>query len=357
MLRPLIYFVVQMENSILWLLSWCKTFQLLERVMKLRMYLITIACLVLLFVNGCGVEAHVTSAKCGGDNVFAPVLNTPAGIATNGRNDSDDKGGLLSPNHILNIAHRGASGYAPEHTLMSYQKAEEMQGDYIEIDLQMTKDCTLVAMHDEDVSRTTNSNGKVSDFSLAEIVALDAGSWFNEENVDHAEPAFAKLTVPTLEEIIDRFGSEVNYYIETKTPYEAPGMVDALLVILRKNHLIGDDVPRGKVIIQSFSKNSLLEVHQKEPSIPLIQLIHFKKKAALTAPEMHEIKSYAVGIGSNYESLSKTFVNDVRDVGLLIHPYTVNEQPDMKRLIEWGVTGMFTDYPDRLHEVIEGMGK
>ncbi|MDY0393822.1 glycerophosphodiester phosphodiesterase [Virgibacillus halophilus] len=323
--------------------------------MELRMYLFAVICFVLLLMSGCGAEARMTTSACGSGAVATMAPNTLTGMTTDRKNFSAAKTGLLSPNRILNIAHRGASGYAPEHTLASYQKAKELDGDYLEIDLQMTKDCTLVAMHDEDVSRTTNSDGKVSDLSLDAIEALDAGTWFNDEYPYQAESAFSQLTVPTLEEVIDTFGSEVNYYIETKTPSEEPAMVDTLLRILQKHHLVGEDVPSGKVIIQSFSKNSLLEVHQKEPSIPLIQLIHFRKKAMLTDPEVDEIKSYAVGIGANYESLSKEFVGELRNDGLLIHPYTVNEPADMKRLIDWGVTGIFTNYPDRLHDVVDGM--
>ncbi|MDY0404620.1 glycerophosphodiester phosphodiesterase [Virgibacillus sp. 179-BFC.A HS] len=259
---------------------------------------------------------------------------------------------LLSPDRFLNIAHRGASGYAPEHTLKAYEIAEKMQGDYIEIDLQMTKDGKLIAMHDDTVSRTTNSKGKVSDFSFSEVEALDAGTWFNEENPGLAQPAFNQLEVPSLEQILDAFGTNANYYIETKKPEENPTMVDELLTVLKRRDLLDADVPTGKVIIQSFSKKSLLEVQQKAPSLPRIQLMKFNGKATLTDKELANIKQYAVGIGPNASSLTKAFVQQARKAGLLIHPYTVNEKADMKRLIDWGVTGMFTNYPDRLNEVL-----
>jgi len=87
----------------------------------------------------------------------------------------------LTDNKTLNVAHRGASGYAPEHTLLSYELGESMKGDYIEIDLQMTKDGELIAMHDETLDRTTNGTGLVKDYTLEEIKQLDAGSWFNEK--------------------------------------------------------------------------------------------------------------------------------------------------------------------------------
>ncbi len=81
-------------------------------------------------------------------------------------------------NHIKNIAHRGASGYAPEHTIAAYTLGQQLKGDFIEIDLQMTKDGHLVAMHDETVNRTTNGTGLVKEYTLEEIKQLNAGSFF-----------------------------------------------------------------------------------------------------------------------------------------------------------------------------------
>lgn len=85
--------------------------------------------------------------------------------------------------HFLIIGHRGASGYAPEHTIEAYQLAAEMGADYLEIDLQQTKDGELVAMHDETVDRTTNGKGLVKSYSLKELQQLDAGSWFRKFQV------------------------------------------------------------------------------------------------------------------------------------------------------------------------------
>lgn len=91
------------------------------------------------------------------------------------------------PSKILNISHRGASGHAPEHTISAYQLGEEMKGDYIEIDLQMTRDGTLIALHDTTVNRTTNGEGAVRDLTIEQIKELDAGSWFNERYPDLAK--------------------------------------------------------------------------------------------------------------------------------------------------------------------------
>ena len=130
---------------------------------------------------------------------------------------------------IVNVSHRGASGYAPEHTITSYQMGDKMHGDYIEVDLQMTKDGKLIAMHDETVDRTTDGTGLVKDYTLEQIKQLDAGSWFNEKYPQYANSEYAGLKVPTLEEVFQKFGKNENYYIETKSPEVYPGMEKELL--------------------------------------------------------------------------------------------------------------------------------
>ncbi|MFC7395333.1 glycerophosphodiester phosphodiesterase [Scopulibacillus cellulosilyticus] len=259
------------------------------------------------------------------------------------------------PNQILDISHRGASGYAPEHTIASYKLAKKLKGDYIEIDLQMTKDGRLVAMHDETLDRTTNGSGLVKDYTLDDIKKLDAGTWFNKKYPEKANPNYVGLKVPTLGEIIQTFGRSANYYIETKSPDVYPGMEEKLLNILNKYKLIGPNSQSGKVIIQSFSKDSLLKIHSMDANIPLIQLLSYSQNAEISQNEINNIKKYAVGVGPNYQAINRGYVQKVRNNGLLIHPYTVNDKDDMKKLLDWGVTGMFTNYPDVLRNLIKGI--
>ncbi len=262
----------------------------------------------------------------------------------------------LNSNKILNVAHRGASGHAPEHTLAAYELGEQMKGDFIEVDLQMTEDGVLIAMHDEKVDRTTDGSGLVKDMTLAEIKQLDAGSWFNEAYPDKAKPEYAGLTVPTLEEIIGEFGRESRYYIETKAPNVYPGMQEELLRVLYKHKLNGSNAASSKVLVQSFSADSLLEIHELDPEIPLIQLISYSEPATITDQEISAIKEYALGIGTSYTSIDKEYVEKIRENELLIHPFLVNSKADMERLLDWGVTGMFTNFPDRLDEVLKSRG-
>jgi glycerophosphoryl diester phosphodiesterase len=127
---------------------------------------------------------------------------------------------------VLNIGHRGASGYAPEHTLVSYDLAIALGADYIEQDLQLTSDGVLVVLHDTTLDRTArglaeNCTGLVSDKTLAQIKTCDVGTWFNEANPGFARPEYVGLTIPTLEEVFVRYRRRTNYYIETKSPETA----------------------------------------------------------------------------------------------------------------------------------------
>ncbi|WP_408962559.1 glycerophosphodiester phosphodiesterase [Pseudalkalibacillus hwajinpoensis] len=279
--------------------------------------------------------------------LFASMLPTGAASAV-----EKDKSPGMNSNKLLNVAHRGASGHAPEHTLASYKLGDEMKGDYIEIDLQMTKDGKLIAMHDESVDRTTNGTGLVKDYTLEQLKELDAGSWFNEKYPEKANPAYEGLQVPTLEQVLQTFGKDARYYIETKSPEVYPGMEEELLRILNKYNLTGVNERSSKVLIQSFSQESLLKMHNLNPNLPLIQLISYKEPATISEGELQELTEYAVGVGMSASKIDETYVQKVRSAGLLIHPYTVNEKDQMTRLLDWGVTGIFTNYPDRLSDVL-----
>ncbi|MED0905590.1 glycerophosphodiester phosphodiesterase [Bacillus nitratireducens] len=250
-------------------------------------------------------------------------------------------------NHIKNIAHRGASAYAPEHTLEAYQLGQQLKGDYIEIDLQMTKDGHLVAMHDETLNRTTNGTGFVKDHTLDEIKQLNAGSFFNKKYPNLAKKEFEDAKVPTLEEIIETFGRNANYYIETKSPDEYPGMEEKLLEII-KHYEMSD-----KVIIQSFSEESLRKIHSLNDNILLVQLLSYKKAVQLTDSEIEKYKTYCIGLGMNYKYIDAVYVKKIKKHGLEVHPFTVDNEKDMEKLLKWGVDGMFTNYPDRLHSVLD----
>jgi glycerophosphoryl diester phosphodiesterase len=254
---------------------------------------------------------------------------------------------------VLNIGHRGASGYAPEHTIPAYDLALEQGADYIEIDLQMTKDGVLVAMHDDSLDRTADApegvpkrfcSGPVIKRTLEQIKQCDVGSWFS--------PEYAGEQMPTLEEIFQRYGTSVNYYIETKNLEAAPGMEEELLRLMEKYELIKPAAQDWQVLIQSFSAESLMKIHEMNSSLPLIQLYSSTKTSESIQASLAEVSTYAVGIGPSMTDVDAALVEAAHALCLDVHPYTVNETDEMKALIALGVDGMFTNLPDRLEELL-----
>jgi glycerophosphoryl diester phosphodiesterase len=258
---------------------------------------------------------------------------------------------------VLNIGHRGASGYAPEHTIPAYDLALQMGADYFEQDLQMTKDGVLVALHDDTLDRTargpkSNCTGLVIEKTLAQIKTCEVGSWFNEAYPQYAKPEYVGLKISTLQEIFQRYGKSVNYYIETKNPEAAPGMEEELLRLMDRYGLTQPAAERWQVLIQSFSPASLQKIHTLKPSLPLVQLYFGEETSATIQANLDAARPYAVGIGPLKTDVDEPLVAAAHARCLDIHPYTVNEKPEMKTLISLGVDGMFTNFPDRLDQVL-----
>ena len=285
---------------------------------------------------------------------FAAVLIVAAGPASAAKKPSED-----AP--VLNIGHRGASGYAPEHTIPAYDLALRMGADYIEQDLQLTKDGVLVALHDDTLDRTArptvesepgDCTGLVIEKTLAQIKTCEVGTWFNETYPQYAKPEYVGLKIPTLEEVFQRYGTGVNYYIETKNPEAAPGMEEELLRLMDEYGLTEPAAAKWQVLIQSFSPLSLQKIHALDPSLPLIQLYFGAESSATIQATLDVARTYAVGIGPSKSDVDAALVEAAHARCLDIHPYTVNETEEMEGLIALGVDGMFTNFPDRLEAVL-----
>lgn len=235
----------------------------------------------------------------------------------------------VSSKDAILIAHRGVPTFFPEHTLPSYKKAVELDADYIEIDLRMTKDGHIVSFHDKTLDRTTNGVGDISSFTLSELKKLDAGSWFSSE--------FAGEQVLTIEEIIDSFGDDTNYYIETRLVNEKPVMEEKLLEVLSKKDVLDNTV------IQSFSPESLQKVKAINNEIPLTLLLFDRD-----VPEVNfeQVKNYADNVGPNGDVIDEKFVDDAHAQGLGVHVwfYRDKEKQQMEQILSYGVDGVFTDY-------------
>ncbi|PTI10685.1 hypothetical protein BU096_00495 [Staphylococcus xylosus] len=223
------------------------------------------------------------------------------------------------------IGHRGASGYADEHTIKSYELAVQQGADYIEMDLQLTKDNKLICMHDATVNRTTTGTGTIADMTLAQIKTLKTTN--GEE-------------IPTLDDVVTHFGKSVNYYIETKSPFNT-NMDQELLRVLQSAGLIGIGSKYKQVIIQSFADDSLKNIRNQYSDIFLVRL-----SKTFTESDIDTSALIANGMGPNFTTVTKDLVDKAHAKNLVVHPWTVNTIEDMNKAIQYGVDGFFTNYPD-----------
>lgn len=199
--------------------------------------------------------------------------------------------------HPAVIAHRGASFDAPESTAAAYKLARDLGADYLEMDLQRSKDGVLFALHDNNLQRTTDVATKfperkdslANEFTIAELKTLDAGSWFNSAYPDRARASYAGLKILTLDEIIDiAQGNPLHkpgLYIETKEPKQFPGIERDLKdklqdrgwlsptgsKLAKSNLAVGQG--KGKVVLQTFEKSSLELLEKEMPQVPKILLL------------------------------------------------------------------------------------
>ncbi|MBO1510614.1 glycerophosphodiester phosphodiesterase [Metabacillus bambusae] len=235
---------------------------------------------------------------------------------------------------VDNVAHRGAAGYAPENTIAAFDKAVEMKADYIEIDVQRSKDGELVIIHDTTVNRTTDGTGKVGDLTFAELRSLDAGSWKGEQ--------FKGEKIPTFAEILDRYHGKVGILIELKAPELYPGIEESIAQELKARNL---DVPQNeKIIIQSFNFESMKMMNQLLPKVPIGVLTSSKLH---TTPEaLQEFSTYADYFNPSYGIVTKDLVDQVHSIGMKISSWTVRSQEAADFLLEMDVDAIITDYPD-----------
>jgi len=254
------------------------------------------------------------------------------------------------------IAHRGSSYSAPEHTFAAYDLAVAEGADYIEQDIHRTSDGVLVVIHDATLDRTARGDpvacaGSVSEKTVAQIRSCDAGSWFNSLHPDRARAEYVGMKIPTLAEVIERYGSRARYYIEMKDPDKYPGIETQLMALLVKHGLTVAVEGRPRVIVQSFDAASLKRFNALDPRLTVIQLVG-QQSSAETVAMLDGIMRYASGIGPHRAGVDRSLVDAALRKGFMVHPYTVDDPAEMKTLLDIRVSGMFTNRPGMLREVI-----
>lgn len=280
------------------------------------------------------------------------------------------------------VAHRGASYLAPEETRPAYLLARELGADYLEGDVQRTKDGTLVLFHDDTVERTTNAaqvfpgreKQDVGQFTYAELMKLDAGSWFNAKNPDRSSPRYQGLKIVTLDEMLTIAETGLHrpgIYLETKSPERYPGIEKDLIALLGKrgwlkNRECGDSVlpessaaravvktacTRGRLILQSFSEESVRRLRELAPDVPRVLLVD-EEMAAKNGwlSIVSSAASLNAGLGPVGYLGYPWHTGPAHRAGRLVHVYTINQKWQLWLLSQFGADGFFTDRSEMMLE-------
>ncbi|WP_042478471.1 glycerophosphodiester phosphodiesterase [Bacillus ndiopicus] len=231
------------------------------------------------------------------------------------------------------FAHRGASGQYPENTMIAFEEALRTDVAGIELDVQMTKDGQLVIIHDERIDRTTNGQGFVKDFTLAELEALDAGGWFSS--------SFAGERLPTLDAVLawmKEEGNNLRLNIELKNDQIQYARLEEKALSLIKAYDLQE-----RIIISSFNPFSLQRVRMQNPDIEIGYLVLGVPDNALWIAR--EIGANAIHCQATY-ALSE-FGEKAKKAGFPLRIYTVNDEEEYQQLVEVGVEVIMTDFPSR----------
>jgi glycerophosphoryl diester phosphodiesterase len=252
---------------------------------------------------------------------------------------------------FLVFAHRGGGGLFPENTLLAFEDSAKLGVDFLELDVHSTNDGTLVVMHDAQVDRTTDGRGEIREMSLENLKKLDAGFQFSPDGGQTFPFRGKKITVPTLAEIFDAL-PEMKFNIEPKQ--QTPSIIKPLCSLIRARKM------EDKIIVGSFHQAVIDEFRAECPEVATSaspsEVTKFLALSKTGLSESYNPPMQALQIPENLGQLSvvtKEFVENAHRKNLQVHVWTVNETADMERLINVGVDGIMTDYPDKLLSIVK----
>ena len=246
----------------------------------------------------------------------------------------------------LVFAHRGGGGLFPENTLEAFDYSAKMGVDFLELDVHSTADGKLVVMHDASVDRTTDGRGKVSELTLAELKKLDAGYLFTNDGGKTFPFRGRGITIPTLHEIFDAF-PQMKFNVEPKQAF--PSITKPMCEMIRERKMT------DKVIVGSFRQTAINEFRAFCPEVATsgtpAEVSEFLAmyKTGIAASYTPPMQALQVPVNAGFLNVvSKDFVEAAHRQNLQVHVWTINDADEMRNLIEIGVDGIMTDYPDRL---------
>jgi glycerophosphoryl diester phosphodiesterase len=233
---------------------------------------------------------------------------------------------------VLNIAHRGASGHAPENTMAAFRLAIEQGADAIELDVHQTADGHLVVLHDFSLKRTTGDPRSVKQAPLFEIKKLDAGAWWSR--------MYRGESVPALQEVLELTHGRIPLHIELKRGSPFYPMIEVRLI-----ELIRRMKAHAWVTVSSFDEHALRILRDHDPKLALGLLTRLRQpKPILYMARELSVRSLHIST----RRFSPALLQRAQAFGLPVYVYTINQPAAMREYIQLGVNGLFTNYPDRL---------
>lgn len=236
------------------------------------------------------------------------------------------------------IAHRGASAYAPENTLMAFAKAAQMGVKWVEFDVMQASCGEAIIFHDETLERTTNAKGDVAQYPYAYLRTVDAGGWF--------DLAFAGERIPTLHQVMQfLLENKMGANVEIKALL---GKEEALIVPALKILSPYIDRPDSPVLFSSFSTDALRLLRKHLPNAMIGLLLHeWEPDWEMTCLELN-----CVSVHVNEEIMTEKAAHKIKSMNKKLLCYTVNDPVRALTLYSWGVDAVFSDAPDRIMRAI-----
>lgn len=246
------------------------------------------------------------------------------------------------------IAHKGASGIAPENTLASFQAALDIGVDIIELDVRQTKDEEIIVFHDQFLDRTTNGMGNVHEYTLEQLKQLDAGSWFSSK--------FSDQKIPTLKEVLDLVDGRCQVLIEIKH-MDHPhyhDFSDKLVDVIRLEENGFD-----WVLLQSYEEKYLEEAQIYDDRIQINKMLIGEDSTPLLAFYIEtklklghgDSKGNLKTLNPEFKTLSPRRIFRMHSRGFKVFTYSVNTREDMIKMLNMGVDGIITDFPSELVKI------
>jgi glycerophosphoryl diester phosphodiesterase len=246
----------------------------------------------------------------------------------------------------LVIAHRGGAGLAPENTLYAFEQAVGLGVDILEMDVRSTADGTLVVFHDAMLERTTDGSGKINEKTLDELKKLNAGfHWTPDGGKTFPFRESEKIKIPTLQEVFTAF-PKMRFNIEPKQ--FTPSIIKPLCAMIREHQLT------DRVVIASFNQTILDEFRRECAGVATsagpseIGKFLTMYKTGLSQSYSPLMQALQIPEYAGMQLIDKEFIKAAHERNLQVHVWTVNDTESMQRLLNAGVDGIMTDYPDRL---------